>query len=57
MIDPEKLLHPEEDEEEDDPYCDLDSTKLCDNCMKCVIGDSDYRSIAISGITLAQEGE
>ena len=35
--------------------CDLDPEKICDNCMQCIKGDSDYRGIAIDGIIL--EGE
>lgn len=30
--------------------CDLDPDKICDNCMKCVMGDADYRAISITGI-------
>ena len=26
--------------------CDLDPEKICDNCMKCVKGDAEYRGIA-----------
>ena len=37
--------------------CDLDPEKICDNCMKCVNGEADYRSIAIDGIRLPQEKE
>ena len=33
--------------------CDLD--KICDNCMKCVMGDADYRAISITGIELEEE--
>lgn len=35
--------------------CDLDPNKICDNCMKCVMGDADYRAISISGIELENE--
>ena len=35
--------------------CDLDPEKICDNCMKCVNGNAEYRSVAIDGIML--EGE
>ena len=35
--------------------CDLDPKKICDNCMKCVNGDAEYRSIAIDGILLEHE--
>ena len=32
--------------------CDLDPNKICDNCMKCVNGDEEYRSILIDEIKL-----
>ena len=35
--------------------CDLDPEKICDNCMKCVKGDAEYRGIAIDGIELDTE--
>jgi len=35
--------------------CDLDPEKTCDNCMKCVIGDVEYRGITIDRIILEQE--
>ena len=35
--------------------CDLDPEKICDNCMKCVIGDVEYRGITIDRIILEQE--
>jgi len=35
--------------------CDLDPDKICDNCMKCVNGDAEYRGINIDGIILDQE--
>ena len=37
--------------------CDLDPTKICDNCMKCVNGTAEYRAIAVDGIELASEYE
>lgn len=30
--------------------CDLDPEKICDNCMKCVKSDDDYRAVLIEGI-------
>ncbi len=30
--------------------CDLDPSKICDNCMKCIRGEADYRGIRIDGI-------
>ena len=35
--------------------CDLDPDKICDHCMKCVMGDADYRAISITGIELEEE--
>lgn len=35
--------------------CDLDPEKICDNCMRCVQSDSDFKSVLIDGIFL--EGE
>ena len=35
--------------------CDLDPDKICDNCMKCVNGDAEYRSIAIDGIEISDD--
>lgn len=32
--------------------CDLDPDKICDNCMKCITGNEEYRSIKIDGIYL-----
>ena len=37
--------------------CDLDPGKICDNCMKCVQGDADFRGIAIDGIRLEEESD
>lgn len=39
----------DEDEEIDD-FCDLDSTKICDNCGKCIEPDTNYRIIKITKI-------
>ena len=39
----------------EDDYCDLEPGKLCDNCMKCVWGDSEYRAILVDKIVLPQE--
>lgn len=35
--------------------CDLDPNKICDNCMKCVTGEAEYRSVAIDGFKLEKE--
>ncbi len=31
-------------------YCDLDNTKICDNCLKCIEGDAEYMAIKITDI-------
>ena len=41
------------DDDEDD-RCDLDPDKICDNCMKCIIGDSEYRAIMVDSIELEE---
>lgn len=35
--------------------CDLDPDKICDNCMKCINGDDQYRSIQIDAIITKEE--
>ena len=35
--------------------CDLDPEKICDNCMKCVQGEAEFRGIMIDGIQLENE--
>ena len=35
--------------------CDLDPKKLCDNCMKCIKDDSDFRAIRIDGVLTPEE--
>lgn len=31
--------------------CDLDPSKVCDNCMRCINGEQkDYRAILIQGV-------
>lgn len=30
--------------------CDLDPTKICDNCCKCIDSDADYKGIYIDDI-------
>ena len=35
----------------EDDICDLDGTKICDNCEKCLhIGEEDYMEIQIDGV-------
>ncbi len=44
-----------DEELDDDMYCDLDPTKICDNCFKCLETDSDYASIEIDGVYMDGE--
>ena len=37
--------------------CDLDPNKICDNCMKCVGGDQEYRSILIDEVRMEQKDQ
>lgn len=37
--------------------CDLDPNKICDNCMKCVKGDAEYRAIMVEDFELEDEFE
>lgn len=37
--------------------CDLDPEKICDNCMKCVMGDGEYRSLPIDEIRIDGQDE
>ena len=37
--------------------CDLDPDKICDNCMKCVQGDADFKGIVIDSIQLENQQE
>ncbi len=43
-----------EDEEEDDDICDLDPTKVCDNCGKC-LEYGDFAAIRITGVRNSEE--
>lgn len=45
MLDKENL---QLDEEND--YCDLDNTKICDNCCKCIETTENYKIIKITDI-------
>ena len=36
--------------------CDLDPEKICDNCMKCVRGEAEYRGIIVEEIQLEAPG-
>lgn len=35
--------------------CDLSPDKKCDNCMRCVKGDSEYLAIRIDGVLTPEE--
>ena len=37
--------------------CDLDPAKICDNCMKCVRGEAEFRGIVIDGIQLGTDSD
>lgn len=37
--------------------CDLDPNKICDNCMKCVNNDAEYRAIMVDDFELEAEFE
>lgn len=41
--------------ETEDNTCDLDPTKICDNCFKCLESESDYAAVEIDGIYLNGE--
>lgn len=47
-----KTLKESKDEfnECEDDFCDLDSSKICDNCGKCIECDKNYKIIKITGI-------
>lgn len=30
--------------------CDLDPSKRCDNCMRCINGDQEYRAILVDRV-------
>lgn len=42
-------------DENADNFCDLDPTKICDNCFKCLETDSDYATVEIDGIYMDGE--
>lgn len=35
--------------------CDLDPNKICDNCMKCINGESSYRAIVVDGVKMPSQ--
>lgn len=35
--------------------CDLDETKICDNCFACLHADSDFNGIIIDDILISIE--
>lgn len=35
--------------------CDLDPDKICDNCMRCVNGDDEYRTLQIDAVIVSPE--
>lgn len=39
-------------------FCDLDPTKLCDNCGKCLENENfDYAAIKIDGVSQTENGD
>ena len=34
--------------------CDLDPDKICDNCMKCVMGEAEYLTLPIDEIQIEE---
>lgn len=53
--DPFETTDEEIEEYTEDDYCELDPTKICDNCFKCLETDSDYASVEIDGIYMNGE--
>lgn len=49
MTDKNNLINTELDEFDDDT-CDLDPTKICDSCGKCLETDKNYKIIKITKI-------
>ena len=49
-----RYLDPFGADDDEDDRCDLDPDKICDNCMKCIIGDSEYRAIMVDSIELEE---
>lgn len=37
--------------------CDLDESKICDNCGKCIMGDREYNEIKIDKIILDEDNQ
>lgn len=37
--------------------CDLDPNKICNNCMRCVKGEGDYRAILIDKVEAPEAGQ
>ena len=35
--------------------CDLDPEKICDNCMKCINNDAEFRGVRIDRVILENE--
>ena len=43
--------------DDNDDICDLNTSKICDNCMECIgLDDSDYRIVQIDGL-ISEESE
>ena len=46
----EYLKNPSEFNECEDDFCDLDRTKICDNCGKCLEEEKNYKIIKITKV-------
>ncbi len=42
-------------ENNEDLYCELDPTKICDNCFRCLESEADYATVEIDGIYMNGE--
>ncbi|WP_408956344.1 hypothetical protein [Natroniella sp. ANB-PHB2] len=31
-------------------FCDMDSSKKCDNCMECIQGEANYRGVKVDEV-------
>lgn len=51
----EYLKNTEEFNECEDDFCDLDKTKICDNCGKCLEEGKNYKIIKITKIVTDKE--
>lgn len=50
-----KYQNKKEYNECENDFCDLDSTKICDNCGRCIEPEKNYKIIKITKIILDDE--